>query len=456
MNFKKKYLWITLLLLSNQLLANFKLPAYQKYQLENGLTVYLMRQNEVPLVEVQFVVKAGSINDRKSYGLANLTGKSLIFGAGKSTKTEIEDQFEFVGANFSVSTDKEFTALSLSMSIKNQDSLMPVFADILQSPNFNKNDFNKFKQRYLSSLEQRRESPKNIIGSIFERQYFKNTAYGNPVAGETLSVSQINIDQVKDFYLSHYSPNNSALIVVGNIEIEPWKQKISQLFSKWKKRSVTNPILKPISPPDSSTILLINKSDAIETTFRIGGKGIPVNQNELVAIQLVNTILGDRFTSWLNEALRIDSGLSYGAGSQFDQFSKDGLFYISSFTKTSSTFEAIDLALKTYKQLWTKGIDTNTLNSAKNYLKGQFPLYFETNSQLAGLLSTLWSYQLTDDYINNFEQKVDELTIIKANKIIHKFFPANNLQFVLIGNADKLREKAKTYGKLTEKNITDF
>ena len=452
----KIFIGLTFSLSSFLSLASFEIPHYEKYTLANGLTVYLMEQSEVPLVDVQLVVRAGAVNDGKHYGLANITGDALIFGAGKYSKNALEEQFDFVGANFRSYTNKENSAMSLSFAAKDQNILMSIFADMVTQPHFNTSDFVKYKKRYLANLEQKRESPRSIIGDAFNRSYFVQHPYGSPVGGNVKSVSNISLQQVKEFHHNFYTPDNSALIIVGNIDNKEWKLKIEKLFSSWqgkvKKQSL--PKFRKIS--DQANVLILNKPDATETTFMIGGKGIAATNTDTVALSVINTILGGRFTSWLNDALRVNSGLTYGARSRFNSYSSQGSFYISTFTKNATTFAAIDLALKTYQRLWDEGIDEQTLASAKAYVKGQFPPKYETSTQLMNLLAKMWSLGLNDSYINDFEMNVNSLNVSKANKLAKYYFPNKNLQFVLIGKADELREKAKKYGDVTEQSIMTF
>jgi len=111
--------------------------------------------------------------------------------------------------------------------------------------------------------------------------------------------------------------------------------------------------------------------------------------------------------------------------------------------------------LKTYDRLFEQGIDDETLSSAKNYVKGQFPPDYETASALASFLTQKYIYGLDDSLINNFEDEVNELTIEKSKELIKKYFPKENLQFVMIGKADDIRDKVAKYGKVTEKNIDE-
>jgi zinc protease len=445
-----------ILTFSQPVLAEFTLPDYQKLTLKNGLTVYLMEQHEVPLVDIRVVTKAGAVNDGKNYGLANFTGTALGFGSNKLSKKEIENLFDFHGANFSNNVGMESSTSSLSIASKDIDKLLPTFRDIILSPTFDNEEFIKEKKRYLENLKQSREQPGRIIGSVFNHLFFQQHLFGNPIQGNTSSIEKISLQQIETFYHTLYSANNSALIIVGDFETQSMKKRINTLFSNWKSKSISYPDLKGFKAPTESNVLIVNKSDANESTFIIGGKGVASNHPDTVAIKVINTILGGRFTSWLNDALRVNSGLTYGARSRFGSNSTAGTFVISTFTKNETTFEAIDLAMQTYKKLWEEGIDNDTLESAKAYVKGQFPPKYETSSQLARLLGNMWVQHLDNTFINDFQKNVDALNVTKANKIAQAVFPKENLQLVIIGKADEIRKKAEKYGKVKEVDIKTF
>jgi len=455
-----KYLnWIVsfiLIIVSYSATADFKIPDYKKVTLKNGLTVYLMEQNEVPLIDIKLVTKAGAIHDGQNYGLANLTSRALTYGSSKLSKKALEDLFAFHGAQFNTNSNIESSSASLSIAKKDLDKLLPVFRDVLLEPKFATAEFEKDKKRFISQLKQSREQPRNIIGSLFNKMYYQSHPYGNPVRGDAASIEKITLDQIKTFYGDKYSADNSALILVGDFNTNKMLKRVKKLFSGWQSKQTLTTTLPSIKSPTESNVWLVNKDDAIETTFMIGGKGIPTNHPDSVSIKVINTILGARFTSWLNDELRVNSGLTYGARSRFDSQSQAGTFAISTFTKKETTFQAIDLALKTYQKIWDTGIDKKILESAKAYVKGQFPPGFETSGQLARLLGKMWSLNLNDSYINDFQKQVDSLDVKKANEIAKANFPKDNLQFILIGRAKDIREKAKNYGKVREMDINTF
>lgn len=436
--------------------AEYKLPKYQKYTLDNGLTVYLMEQKEVPLIDVSVVIKAGAIEDKAHAGLNYFTAKNLVLGTKALTKAEIDQSMDFIGADIFSSANLEFSTVGASFANKDTDMVLPVLRDVVMAPRFDGTEFEKLQTRHLLNLEQNKESPRSVINNYFKRLVFGRHGYGSAVTGNTDSIKNLTVEQIKAHHQNWYQPSNAAVIVVGDFESQAIKRQIKSLFADWKNSQKSKQTeIKTVKAQSKSKVLLVNKSDANESTFLIGGKGISRSNEDRVGLSVINTILGARFTSWLNDELRVNAGLTYGARSRFSSYSKDGSFAISTFTKTETTTEAIDLALKTYARLWEKGIDEATLASAKAYVKGQFPPKFETSSQLASLLVNMYGYQFDETYINTFEQQVNLLTVEKSKKLIAKYFPQENLQFVIVGKAEDIKDKVTKYGDVSIVDIKE-
>ncbi|WP_205859114.1 M16 family metallopeptidase [Pleionea sediminis] len=435
--------------------GDFKLPDYEKVKLENGMTLLLMEHKEVPLINIQVRVSAGAV-DSPIEGLSDVTAEALRFGNKSMTKKEMEEALDFIGANLSTWSGVDVSGLQSSFHKKDKKTVIDIIANTLMSPTFNKDELDKYLTRYSSQIEQRKESPKALVGDYFKSLYFSDHPYSVQVMATQKSLSKINKSAIENFYQKYYQPNNIVIAVVGDFQVKSMKQQVLKAFSGWKNRHKQNFVrIEKMKQPPSAQVLLVNKEDAKETTFYIGGKGIARNNEDYVALEVINTILGGRFTSWLNDALRVNAGLTYSASSDFITLKNDGYFRISTFTKTSTTEEAIDLALKTYYQLWNKGINESILKSAKAYVKGQFPPKFETAGELAELLVDFEVLNINPSFINNFNTNVNELTVEKANDLVKQYFPKDNLQFVLIGKADDIRKVAKKYGSVTEIEMGD-
>ena len=437
---------------------SFQLPGYTTFTLPNGLVVNLMEQHEVPVIALNVLLPAGAIYDGEKSGLASLTAEALKLGTKSYTKTQLDEALDFVGADISISARQEYASLNAKFATKDSKKILDIVKEILLYPTFDESGFEKEKNRALVALERQKESPRSIIQSYFDVLIYGDHVYGNIPQGTLVTLGALNTTDVKEFYTTNYSPNGSAISIVGDFSSKEMKLMITKLFSEWKKTSTpkVNLASKPFPNLSEPKVLLVNKDDAKESTFYIGSLGISRNDPEFVDISIINTLFGGRFTSMLNDELRVNSGLTYGASSRFNPLKYGGSFTISTFTANETTEAALDKAFEVLNILHSKGLNEQSLASAKNYVKGQFPPKYETVSQLSRLLGEMFWYDFDKSYINNFQKKVDALDLKKANEIIETYFPKDNLQVVLIGKASEIKKIAEKYGKVIETEINTY
>ena len=457
---KKLILMISLVLVipAITLAQTYQLPDYTTFTLPNGLVVNLMEQREVPVIALSVILPAGAIYDGEKAGLASLTADALKLGTKNYTKTQLDEALDFVGANIYTFARKEYASLNAKFASKDKEDILNIIKEILLSPTFDATEYEKEKNRTLVALERQKESPRSIIQSYFDVLLYGDHVYGNIPQGTATTVGALKTADLKEFYATNYSPNGSAISIAGDFSSKEMKTRITKLFSEWKKSTTekTNLASSPLPKPSESRVLLVNKDDAKESTFYIGSLGISRNDPEFVDVSIINTLFGGRFTSMLNDELRVNSGLTYGANSRFDPLKHGGSFMISTFTANETTEAALDKTFEVLERLHSKGLDEKSLASAKNYVKGQFPPKYETVSQLSGLLGEMFWYDFDKSYINNFQQKVDALDLKKANDIIETYFPKDKLQMVLIGKASEIKKIAEKYGKVIETEINTY
>jgi zinc protease len=453
---QKIFLSVVLLISSLAIKAQFKIPSYQKFTLKNGLTVYLCQQTEVPTISVNLVLPAGAVYDGAQAGLANFTVTALKHGTATQTKQQFDEALEFLGATINTYANKELAGISANFASKDKVQVLGMLQQLLLTPSFNSTEFDKEKKRALINLEQAKESPRSLMQLYFDKQIYGNHGYGNLVSGNKTTINALTVAQVNTFYKNHYSPKGAALAIVGNFDVPEIKTLITQLFGKWQATGTPNEntASRSFTAPTATKVLLVNRDASRETTFYIGSLGINRSNKDFVAVEVINTLFGGRFTSMLNDELRVNTGLTYGANSRFNALKNFGTFYISTYTATKTTEQAIDKALEVLKNLQTKGVEEKMLTSAKNYVKGQFPPRYETPGQLAQLFTNMFWYNLPDGFINDFEKNVDAIDMAKAKQIIATYFTPKQLQFVLIGKAADIKNIAAKYGPVTQVEVS--
>lgn len=150
----------------------------------------------------------------------------------------------------------------------------------------------------------------------------------------------------------------------------------------------------------------------------------------------------------LNEELRINSGLTYGASSSVQMSRLTGALYISTYTKTETTEKAMDLALDILKRLREKGLTAGQLASAKAYMKGNYPPNnVQTIDQLAGALADIELFGLDRNEVDQFFARVDAVSLEQANDVVRRYYRSEDLTFVVLGNASRIRQVVSKYGR---------
>ncbi len=432
--------------------AALKLPAYKKVRLKNGLTLLLMEQHEVPIVSFNFIVKAGSVADPAGKeGVASLTAGLLRKGTKSRTADQIANELDFVGGTLSAFATFDYTQGTAEFVRKDIAKGLELLSDVLLNPTFPQAETTKMQAQRIDAVKAAKDEASGVIGTYYNAYLFGAHPYGRPTEGDEKTIAAITRDEVAKFYQTYYTPSNTILAVAGDFQTAEMERMLTERFGAWPDRSAPAVTLTEATPVQGKRLLLIDKPDSTQTFYRIGNIGIPRTSADRVQIEVVNTLFGGRFTSMLNSALRINSGLTYGARSTFDQRRLRGPFFINTYTRNETTAQAIDMTLDILKRLHEKGITEEELKSAKSYLKGQFPPRIETTDQLAALIAQLEFFGLDERDINTYYARIDAMTLDDARRVIKQYFPAENLVFVLIGKASEIEPVIKKYAPNVEK-----
>jgi predicted Zn-dependent peptidase len=232
--------------------------------------------------------------------------------------------------------------------------------------------------------------------------------------------------------------------------------KLTAAFGDWRPAAAPLPDVPRAAPQSGRRVLLIDKPGATQTYFWLGNVGVARDYENRAALDIANTVFGGRYTSMLNTELRMKSGLTYGAQSQLSKASRPGSLAIVSYTPTETTFEALDMALGVLGRLHETGVDEEALASARNYILGQFPTALETAAQLGRQLAALAAFGLDVGYINDYGQALMAADKAAVAAVIGAVYPSpDDLVFVLLGDAETIRERASGYGLLIEMSIAE-
>lgn len=433
------------------------LPPHEKIVLKNGLTVLLMEKHGVPLIDVFALVQTGAASDPAGEaGLASVTAALLRKGTKTRTAQQFAADLDFIGGSFEADADADYSYMSAEFMTKDLARGLELFSDAVLHPTFPQSEADKVLAQSVDGVKAAKDEPRSVLGLYYQGYLYGERPYGRPAGGDELSLKRVQRDGIVKFYEANYAPGNTILGIAGEFDPAEMRKEIERELGAWPARPPESTPVAATPPEKGKRLLLIDKPDATQTYFAIGNIGTAMNDPDRFAIRIVNTIFGGRFTSELNEALRVESGYTYGAGSFFDSHKSPGPFEIYSFTKNETTVPAIDLALKVLENLHKNGVTAEQLASAKSYIKGQYPPTIETSRQLVRRIVFDEFYGLGDDEVNQLEARIDAVTPEIARQVIEKHFPLDNLVFVLIGKASLIGPAVKKYAtEIDERPISD-
>jgi len=426
-----------------------RLPRYTRETLENGAVLGLSARKGVPLVSVLVLVKGGAEADPAGKaGLARTTAELLRRGTPARTAGRFSEELDFMGATYSAHVDAQSTSIAMEFLAKDAERALDLLAGAVLHPAFPEAEVKKALSEEIEEAKAAKDSPMSAAALYFQTFFFGSThPYGRPARGDELTLRGVDRAAIAAHHAQMYVGANLIVAAAGDFDPVVMRAKLAKAFGaapagepyEWQKD-------RPASTAPGPRLLLVDKPDATQTYFWIGNPGIKRTDADRVAVWVVNTLFGGRFTSMLNEELRVNSGLTYGASSRVDENRLTGRISLFSYTRTDSTEKAIDMALATLQRLREKGLSSEQLASAKAYLKGTYPpSRLETSDQIASMMGELELFGLGRDEVDNLFARIDAVTLDQANEAIRRHFGAGALTFTLVGNTAKYRDAVKKY-----------
>lgn len=427
------------------------LPPTTDFTLPNGLRVFLVPDRDVPVVSLQARVAGGGLEDPAGKeGATSLLATLLGKGAGERDAVAFQEAVDFVGGVFGTVAGTRWLEVHAEFLSKDKDLALELVADALTRPRLDPAELEKEKGKAKDAIAAAREEPSQIIGRYFGAWMFQGHPFARPAGGDERSLDRIGLDDVKAAATRVLAPGRTWLAVAGDFDPAEMRKAIEARLGGWGGETTAPPAApKPASTP-KGRVLLVNKPESLQTYFMFGDLAFDWSDPDYPARFLANTVLGGRFTSRLNKALRVESGLTYGARSYVDDV-RQGALIVSTYTATDTSREALELAHSVYRRFVTEGLTQEELDSARSYIKGQYaPDTLETADQVGAMVLALAFEGLPRDLVDRFFERLDALTVDEVNQVITKRFPREHLSWVVVGQAEALRPIVAQFGEVTE------
>ena len=456
----KRSLWLPLfaMLLALNLRAAGELPQPEIVRLANGVTVFIHPDSDLPLVSFRLLIQgAGTAAPLAGEGVADLTAALLLKGTATRPAAQLAEEIDFLGARLTSGTAEEYYEMYGGVLSENFPALLALAAECLAAPALSEEEFAKEQQRRLETVKAIKDDPAEAVQPYFRKAYFGLHPWGKLDIGGQGSLTRMSVEDVRRFHGEYLRPERAIMAVVGDVKPEAIKKLLADTLGKWQAAGQPpEPVPPPPLPvPKGKSCLLIDKPDATQAYFILGVPGLAMGDKLTADSQVMNTLFGGRFTSWLNTELRIKRGLTYGAHSGFESWRPGGLFTVASYTKNDKIGEMLGITFDLIEKARGAGFSAKEVESARNYILGQFPLTLETLAAKTRAYVQLYFYGLGFTYYGDLLKRINAMKLPEVNALAKQVMPAGDFILVVVGKAGEIRQQLAKFGQFTERKISE-
>lgn len=423
-------------------------PSVWEALLDDGLKLYGIESDELPLVQFELSFDGGHLLDNPvKPGIANMLAEMLDKGTAKRTTAELEEAFESFGATVSIGASEEKFVIAGRTLSRNFNATMDLVAEMLLEPRWDEEEFSLAKARVETELQSLSADPNAIADRVYAHAMFgEGHILSTPVRGNEESVAAMTLDDVKTYYVSFLSPKSANFRIVGDVDEAVTKSALSRLSSEWQGGVISSPPFTAPETPEESVIYFHDIPDAKQSIFRFGYPALKITDADYYPAIVMNYRLGGGgFASRLTQELREGKGYTYGIFSEFSGSRRYGAFTIASGVRSNVTIEAADLTkeiLENYGTTFT-GED---LDVTKSFLIKSKARAFETPGAKLGMLENIADYGLPNDYVAQQNTIVESMSIERIQELASDYIRPNAMIYVVVGDAATQADRLKELG----------
>lgn len=447
---KKLFLWLGLLGFTNLLfpqdvardtppvpgeVQELKLPEVRHFRLSNGLSVYLIENNALPLVQFQLMLNAGSIFDPPDKtGLSNLVFDLMDEQTADMSPEVWADTLQFLGVELDAFSRAEQAGIRLFTPLSRVERALDLMAALLLRSHFPEGAIERKKETELLRLSQEYSNARLLAGvAMRQLLYGEDHPLGKRFSGTAESLRSIVTSDIQRFFDTMVRPHNAYLVVAGAVDETTLRGLLEDRLGDWKGGD-WHPLGLSVQPAEARTtrFYVIDLPEKTQAELRLVQLGPGAATPDYQAIQVMNTILGGVFSSRLNLSLRERKGLTYGAASGFYFPEDDGYFVAQATVKAEVTGLAVQAFMDEFDRI--ADIEEDEFNRAANYLMNSFPKKFESLQSWVEEVSRIVCYRLSHDFLCTYNNALQQLQPAQAVAAAKKYIRPNNMLALAVGD----------------------
>jgi predicted Zn-dependent peptidase len=407
---------------------NFGVP--KEYKFDNGITLMVVENHKLPRVSVSLRVNNPLYLEKDKTGVQSLLGVMLGKGSKNIIKDDFEEEIDFMGAS-----------LSFSSSSANAGSLRRYFtrvfemmADATLNPNFLQEEFEKEKNKILEGIKASERDVKTIARRVENLlSYGQNHPYGEYTS--EASVNKIKISDIEELYIERFYPQNTYVIIVGDIDFNIAKNLTQKYFGNWEKGKITKSKFETPKNLDQTAIAFVEMPNAVQSEISIlSTAAITKNDPEYYPLLIANQILGGGAEARLFLNLREDKGYTYGSYSSYSFNHKtNSRFRAYASVRNAVTDSSVVELLNEITKISKEPVSDNELNLVKKKYAGSLIRSMEQPSNIANFAYNVKTQKLSKSFYNDLLKNIEKVSKEDISSVSKKYLNPNNLRVIVTG-----------------------
>lgn len=414
-------------------------PEFQRFTLGNGLKVILAERHAIPMVRLNLVLDAGFATDLAGIpGTADLAMAMLDEGTSRRTALQVSEELALLGAGLGTGSDLDASYVSLSTLKEKLDAALDIYADVILNPTFPDADFQRLRKLQIAQIQQEKSSPFTMALRVLPKLlYGAGHAYGIPFSGTGYedSLAGLTRQDMAAFHQAWFKPDHATLVVVGDTTAAEMKPKLEKLFQGWRGGDIPLKNIAPVALRTRPAVYIIDKPGSPQSVVIAGQLAPSSSDPDRIAMETMNFILGGDFVSRLNMNIREEKHWSYGAGSFLTGARSQQPFIAYAPVQADKTRETVEEIRKELEgMLGKKPITQDEYGNAKKSQTLQLPGYWETMAAVEQSLVEMVRFDLPDDYLTLYPQRVLQLKIDDLDRAARKVIHPESVVWVVVGD----------------------
>lgn len=433
----------------------FNIPQPFETKLENGLRVVIFEEKRLPIVSFRLAFCVGDINDPQDFeGLTSAMSALLTQGTENRSSKEIAEQIERLGASLNSSSSSDNTIVAASSLSLYTREILELMAEIVLKPSFPEKELKLYQENTIKSLQFQRSQADFLADEQTARVVYGEHPY-SAVAPSPEAIEKISREKLSEYHRRVLIPNNAMLVVVGDVEREKLLADLRELFGNWEKGDIEKREFPQPPPRTERTLTIVDRVGSAQANIVLANLGIERGNPDYFPVIVMNQILGAGASSRLFMKLREEKGYTYGAYASFDSRRLAGTFEATAEVRSQVVGDSLKEFFYELEKIRNEKVSEEELQDAKNFLTGVFPIRAETQEGLTNLIVAQKLYDLPEDYLQTYREKVNAVTLEEVQRVAAKYVHPENLAVVIVGDAAEVLKQAESYSDKIEIFDTD-